>query len=531
MHGVRRARGVASAAALLGAACIAAAAGPAGPAGSAVAASERPNVVLLTTDDQTVRDLRAMPKTVELVGERGVRFTRSYVSYPLCCPARATLLTGQYAHNHGVLGNNPPLGGYGKLNDAKTVPVWMRRAGYRTVHIGKMPNHYGGGKATPYDYVPPGWSEFYGYRPADPPDRPEPRCGHSRYYDFCLNEDADGDGPSPTVRVHYGGGQHQTDVYSAKAATRITSHFAAHPRKPLFMQVHFFAPHYPQVPAARHEGSFGSAPLPRTPGFNEKRIRDKPRWLRRNVRRMGRGLIRKVVSRYRGRLETLLSVDDAVERVVGALADAGELGRTYVIFTSDNGFLQGQHRIHQGKYLPYEPSTRVPLMVRGPGIPAGRRSFELVSNVDIVPTLSAIGKAKPMVAQDGRSLLPFAANPRRRTRRPLLLESGRLVGRLIGRGKAKRARNLDMDRTAQIARVITPPRYRAIRFARWLYVQYENGNTELYDMRRDPNQLASKARVRRYAKVRRRLARELHRLAGCRGRECRAQIRKPPRPR
>lgn len=532
MRGAHRIRFGAGAAGALALAVAIVAAGAQVPQRSSAAEPGRPNIVLLTTDDQTVRDMIAMPKTRELVADAGVNFRRSYVSFPLCCPARATLLTGQLAHNHGVLGNNPPLGGYGRLDDSKTLPLWLLRSGYRTIHVGKMPNHYGDGVATPYSYVPPGWSEFYGFRTADPPEVPEPRCNTSRYYGFCLNEDMDGSGPSPALRVYYGSDQYQTDVYGAKAAGRIAAHFASGGGDPLYMQVHFFAPHHPQTPAARHEGSYSGVKLPKTPSFNERDFRDKPRWMRRNVRRLGPGLISKIRSRYQGRLETLLAVDDAVEQITAALGDAGELESTYVIFTSDNGFFQGQHRLHQGKYLPYEPSTRVPLYVRGPGVPAGRSSYELVSNIDIAPTIARMAGAKPLIAQDGRPWLGFAHKPGRRSRRPLLLESARLLGRLPHRrAGARRARNLDMDHTAQIARVVSPPRYRAIRFGRWLLAQYENGNEELYDLARDPNQLNSKLRVRGYWRTRSYLARELRRLAGCRGRGCRLEIRKAPLPR
>ena len=431
----RRRAGAALFAALASACVLAALAWPG--ADSQASHGGPPHIVVITTDDQTVRDMIAMPKTQALIGAAGTTFGKSYAAYPLCCPSRATWLTGQHAHNHNVLGNTAPDGGYDLLKDGQTLPVWLQSANYRTVHIGKMPNGYG---ATDQTYVPPGWKlpngEFYGFLP-DPP---------SAYYGFKLNENG--------VPVRYETSDYQTDVYAEKAVARIDNHFNVFPSRPLYLETHFFAPHDPAIPAVRHFGAFGSALLPKDKTYNEKDTRDKPPWLK-AVKRLGGGLQSKVLIRYRNRLETLLAVDEAVEAIVNKLFAEGVLGETYVIFTSDNGYMQGQHRLHQGKFVAYDPSSKVPLLIRGPGIPAAGLSNELVSNVDLVPTILDAAGVAPGITVDGRSYLPHARDPALRTQRPLLIETGRPIAladpaSATGSGKAPkpsaiRVKNLDLD--------------------------------------------------------------------------------------
>ena len=484
-----------------------------------------PHVILITTDDQTVRDMVAMPQTQALIGGAGISFTNAYTSYPLCCPSRATLLTGQHAHNHGVLGNTAPDGGYEMLKDDETLPVWLDRSNYRSIHIGKLPNGYG---ATDPAYVPPGWGpfptggEFYGFLP-DPP---------SAYTGFKLNENG--------VPTQYLPTDYQSDVYADMAVSRIGDHLTTFPGRPLFMEVMFFAPHDPAIPAPRHDGAFSTALIPTDASFNEKNAKDKPGWLR-AVNRMGPGLISKVQSRYQNRLETLLAVDDAVTKIVNELDAQGVLDETYIVFTSDNGYMQGQHRLHQGKFVAYDPSSKVPLLIRGPGIPPGSISKELVSNVDIVPTILDAANATPGVTQDGRSLLPFAADPALRSTRPILLETGRPIaisdplsasasGKRRFKKKSIRVKNLDLDRTAQIAKVVKPPKYRAIRTGRYLLIKYADGGRELYDMPNDPLQVNSVWKNSRYFPVRKFLLKKLATLTPCVGTGCNVELKKPPKP-
>ena len=462
----------------------------------APAAFERPSVVVIMTDDQTFRDMAAMPQTRKLIGAAGVTFTHAYVSYPLCCPSRATYLTGQYAHHNGVRTNTPPDGGFEALDAEHALPVWMRDAGYRTSHVGKYLNGYGLRRRPT---VPPGWADWHG------------TVDKSTYqmYGYKLFENG-------TART-YGHfdvedpALYQTDVLRQKAVEQIERTGG---EMPLFLSLMFVAPHgeverpgsttQPYVrPAPRHVGRFRRLKTPHS-FRGEGDVRDKPLYIQR-LRGTDASAAARVRADFRSRRESLLAVDDAVAAVIGALERTGRLASTYVLFTSDNGFFQGEHRIVKGKYLAYDPSSHVPLLIRGPGIAPGRVSKELVGNHDLAPTLLDAAGAEADIAVDGRSLLPYARDVALRTRRPVLHEG--LAAGDIDRDGAPRSRRV--------------PRYHAIRTGRYLYVEWQGGARELYDRARDPGEMASRHRDPRYARVRRSLHRELHRLKGCAGEACR----------
>jgi N-acetylglucosamine-6-sulfatase len=465
-------------------------------------AADRPNVVVLMTDDQTVADLEAMPRAQALLGAGGVTFDRFYVSYPLCCPSRATFLSGQYAHNHQVLGLEPPTGGYGRFDALESLPVWLQRAGYYTAHLGKYLNGYG--RDTPAD-PPPGWSDWHG------------AVDDSTYrmWGFTLNEN----GRSRTYGAPFDEDprEYQTDVLAGKAVDLIERHAAS--ARPMFLSVAFLAPHHEGSnvrrttgrvvrAAPRHTGSLATKPFPRPRGFNEANISDKPFFLRRRPR-MGPLETARIAANYRARQESLLAVDEAVTDIVEALREAGQLDNTYVMLTSDNGFMQGEHRVPTGKMLPYDPSTQVPLLVRGPGLPQDEVSQALVGNVDLAPTILEIAGAFSTKLLDGRSLLELARDPSLKPKRSLLHETG----------GQRFVRRIDQDLTG------TPPirelrSYRAIRTDRWLYVEYRGGQRELYDLDQDPYQLRSLHRLKAYDRLESRLARRLARLARCVGSGC-----------
>jgi N-acetylglucosamine-6-sulfatase len=498
---------------------------------STAATATRPNIIMFTTDDQTVRDMVAMPKTQALIGSQGATFQHALVSMSLCCPSRVTVQTGQYAHNHGVMGNTPPQGSYSRFNDRNDLPVWLQSAGYRTIHIGKMPNGFGEAANGGPEYVPPGWgpypqrSEFYGF--IGPP---------STYTGFTLDENG--------TDKSYGPDDYSTDVYAQKAVSAIDDAVNGNPGTPFYMQVQFFAPHDPATPAPQYANAFATAPLPIDESFNERDVKDKPGWIR-AIRRFGPGLIAKIQTRYQHRLETLLSVDDAIQRIADTLAAKGELANTYLIFTSDNGFMQGQHRLHQGKFAPYDPSVQVPLEIRGPGIPAGGLPRAMVWNGDITSTILEAAGATPGLPQDGRSFLPYAQDPNKTSTRPILLETGppgataepgTPAPATSAKAAARRVhfstyvKNLDQDHTAQIARAIVAPRYRAIRTGRYLLVKYSDGSRELYDTIADPLQLRSVYKDSRYFPVRKFLLKKLKDLVLCAGPDCNTEIGKPPKP-
>jgi N-acetylglucosamine-6-sulfatase len=446
----------------------------------APAPAARPNVVVIETDDQTVEDLAAMPLTRALIADRGVTFERSYVSLSQCCPSRATLLTGRYAHNHTVLNTGPPWGGIARLDGSETLPVWLRRAGYATALVGKYLNGYGRGNRR---MVPPGWTEWHGL------------LGRTtyRYYDYVVNDDG--------VLHRHGTAatDYQTDVLTARAVD-VLQRRLPHPR-PLFLWLAYVAPHVGQphdvldppglksaVAAPRHRGMFTGLLPPPSPSFNEADVSDKPPAVRRLplLRPPDIAALDDTVFQRR---QSLLAVDEGVARVVGALRDAGELDRTLLIFTSDNGFMTGEHRDPHGKVLPYEPSIRVPLLVRGPGVPRGV-SRRLVWNGDLAPTILAAARARAPWPLDGRSLWA-------RGRRPILLEGPAL----------RRSNGL--------------PSFTGVRTDRWVYVEHLTGPRELYDLRRDPDELRNLAGRPAAAGTQRELARELARLRRCDGVSCR----------
>jgi arylsulfatase A-like enzyme len=445
--------------------------------------AERPNILVIMTDDQTAESLRVMRQVRGLLARQGTTFENSFASFPLCCPSRATFLTGQYAHNHHVLGNSFTLGYY-QFNQSNTLPMWLQRAGYATIMVGKYLNGYG--KLNPH-YVPPGWTDWHGGVAMG-------------YRDHSLNENG---------RLRYFAGRpqdYQTDVYRRTAIAAIRR-FGPSPR-PFFMWLSFFAPHRGQPrdlddpvrpgtpsPAPRHRDRFASMPLPADPSFNEVDVADKPAIVRKREILNPEDILG-AREAYQQRLESLLAVDEAVKAVVAELARQGELRRTLIIFTSDNGFLEGQHRLLALKQFLYEPSIRVPLIMRGPGVPRDRKRTQLVMNVDLAPTILAAARARPGLPQDGRSLFPLL--------RDRGLEWGRDV--VLERGPTGLAR---------------PRLYTAVRTPRFVYAEHVTGERELYDLERDPYQMTSVHDDPAYASIEAELARRLGRERDCVGALCR----------
>ena len=450
----------------------------------------RPNVVVVMTDDQRVGDLSVMHKTRRLLTRHGTTFSNSFVTFSLCCPSRATLLTGEYAHNHRVLSNDPPHGGYPaylrKVNPKHTLPVYLHRAGYRTGLVGKFMNSYG--VAHPRQ-IPRGWDSWQALT-----------MGTDHFmYGYTLNSNGH-------LQPHDGASSdYQTDVLS-KGADRFVRH-SSHGRHPFFLLFTPGAPHeepdglfgpHPHRnprPAPRDLNRFNHKHLPHLPSYNERKIHDKPPFLRPPP--LSTGDKHDLLHLYRSRLESLLAVDDAVERLVQTLRRTGELRRTVIVFTSDNGYLLGEHR-QSGKELPYEESMRVPLIIRGPGFPAGARRRQLAANVDLAPTILDLAHAPGSHRMDGTSLLPFARNPHRGRRRDILFERSPYEGR-------------------RFASVRTP-RYV---LTRWAHTDFPRFGTELYDLRRDPHELRNKAGSDRYERVVKKLAPRLRTLRDCKRSQCR----------
>jgi N-acetylglucosamine-6-sulfatase len=527
-----RARARAALAAAL--AVIAVAAG-ALAAGAAQGAAIGKNVIFILTDDMTSSELAGMPNVMSEIAGQGTRFNRAYVSFPLCCPSRATMIKGQYMHNHGVRGNFPPQGGWPRYqpHEANDLPVWLHGAGYHNVHIGKYMNGYP--TQNGILPVPLGWDEWYGKVSED-----------ALYFNYQLIEKTS---PGGTPRITFYGDQpldYQTDVFGDRAVDFVKDHPVS--QEPFLLDLWFNSPHGPFDPAPRDLFRLAGAPLPRLPAFNEKDITDKPRWFQRQARKRLSGAQIKLIDNERRRAqEQLLSVDESVGELIQALRGDGILDDTYIIFSSDNGFFRGEHRIASGKYLPYDPSSRVPLLIRGPGIPAGGVSNELVWNGDITQTILQIASGSDDPALDGRSLLPFAENPALRSTRPILLEGDTGAGGTevesaqTSAARAREARvgvlgkrgvrNLEQEPNAiKSATTEGAPAYRSIRTDRYEYTVYANGETELYDMWRDPAQLRSLARDPRYRYVRKWLYNALIPLSSCGGASCRVDLGPDPLP-
>jgi N-acetylglucosamine-6-sulfatase len=465
-----------------------------------------PNVVVVMTDDERWDDMTTMPRTRRFIGDAGVTFRRYFASYPVCCPARATFFTGQYAQNHGVRCLYPACGGgYGKLDQRDYLPVWLQDAGYATAHIGKFLNGYGKEKGTPLR--PRGWTDWQGLI-----DMSTYRMwgytfyenDHRETYGRVLRRDPD---------------LYQTDVITKKAVKVIGDRAGG--EKPFFLSVAYLAPHHESgatqrrtrqlVRAApRHRGRYAHLPLPHPLNFNEADVSDKPSWVGQYNHPIKTKREDAIATRFRERWESLLAVDEGVEQIVDALRRGGELDNTYVIFTSDNGYMQGEHRVRQGKMLPYEASTHLPFLIRGPGLPRNRETDAVVGDVDLAPTIMDITRASPGHVLDGRSVIPYAKNTHLRNLRPFLHTTA-------GQGSHGRTNTREGGARGTETRV---PAWAAVRTTRWLYVAYKGRGSELYDLKTDRWELNSLALDPRYRQKRNTLRRVLQDLRTCRGRSC-----------
>lgn len=493
--------------------------------GVPASAAMRPNIVLIQTDDQTLEQLYAhdaighpiMPNVLSRIAREGVSFDRYYVTYPICCPSRTSLLTGRYVHNHGVLINAAPYG-YTAFKDSPAfnynLATWLQGAGYRTIHVGKFLNFYGDADPTE---IPPGWSDWETIVSDE---------GARRYYGYTLNINGSLLGPvgdweantvdplSCTISVPGTAGacNYSTDVDTALAVNAIQR--AAPNPEPFYLQVDYTAPHVdligadgPEV-ATRDTGTAAGVRY-RPRSFDEHDISDKPRFIH-LFHRLSPARQRDIDGRYQLELESLRDVDRGVGMILDELAATGRLDNTYVFFVSDNGQFHGEHRIAQGKYLPYEPAAHMPLLMRGPGLLPGSHSPALVANIDIAPTIAALAGVSARV--DGRSLLPFAEDPGKNSRRPILLEGYALGG----------TGHFDHHNTAPVLD------YFGVVAGPYKYIRYGYGDRELYDLERDPEEMRSLASDPAYRATVSWAQRLTNRLKVCRYSGCRLDSLPPP---
>ena len=408
--------------------------------------ASKPNILFILTDDMRTSDLRYMPKTKNLLAGGGVKFENAFVTRSLCCPSRATILRGQYSHNHRVWGTRLPLGGFEKFRnlgrERSTIATWLNNAGYDTILIGKYLNGY-----DDTTYVPPGWDHWYGYLGE-----------YSATYQ--INENG-------RVATYARSRIHDTDLFADKATHFIRSSASS---TPFFMYLSTNAPHTPTYVPDRHEGMFSNAALPKPPSFNEADVSDKPAWVR-NKPQLTSERIWYLTFLYRPRLRALQSVDEMVERLVSALRDTGKLSNTYIVFTSDNGYYLGEHRL-EAKAAAYEEAIRVPLLVRGPDVPQGAARSQLALNNDLAPTFASWADVMLPAFVDGRSLSPLlSASTPASWRTAFLVEH----------------RHSANEGTYTVDK----PNYHAVRTSQYLYVEYQTGERELYDLSTDPYELTN----------------------------------------
>src|SRR5918997_3091574 len=367
----------------------------------AQALTAKPNIVFILTDDMRNDDLKYMPNTRFLLRAKGMSFSNAFVSNALCCPSRATIMRGQYAHNTGVWTNEGSSGGlqaYRKEgNEKENVATRLDEAGYRTGLFGKYLNGYSGTSGKP-----PGWDRWFAHTDG------------SRFYNYKMNDDG------KDVSFGTSAAAYETDVIANRTKSFIGATATA--GEPFFAFVAPRAPHNPSTPAPRDKHAYDGLKARRLPSFNEKNIADKPPWIRK-LPRLSDAKIAKIDNRAEKRAETLQSLDDLVAGIVGRLVDSGVLSKTYVFFTSDNGWHAGEHRIPQEKWRPYEEDVRVPLLARGPGVAPGSTTYKLVLDTDYLPTFTALADGHTPNYVDGRSLQPVLEGNSTAWRSAILLEA------------------------------------------------------------------------------------------------------------
>ncbi len=436
-----------------------------------------PNIVFILTDDQDMAALAQMPRVKALLRDQGTTFARHYVSLSLCCPSRISGLRGQFAHNTTIFKNGPPDGGfeavYTKGLEQSTIATWLQAAGYRTALFGKYLNGYPDTAPSP-NYIPPGWTEW-----ASPNDGTP-----YKEFNYSLNENG------RTVSYGDADADYLTDVLSAKATDFIRRSVEQFPDKPFFVYVPTYAPHGPAVPAPRHAELFPGAQAPRTASFNEADVSDKPAWAQ-ALPLLTADQITQIDKLYRHRLQSLQAVDDMVQSIVDTLQAKGQLESTYIVFTSDNGYHQGQHRLDSGKMTAFEEDLLVPLVIRGPGVRRGSTVTQITANVDYAPTLAAIAGISAPSFVDGRSLLQLLRGETVGTWRQVLL--------LEHKPDNTDGFQAQADSTLEPADPFETlgdgpgiETFSGVRTASGLtYLEYDTGEFELYNNLTDPAQLSN----------------------------------------
>ena len=511
-------------------------------------AAQRPNFVVVQTDDMVLRlmtgkylntrgrSVPIMPNLASLFGERGADFRNAYTPSPICGPSRASLLTGRLPHNTGVVGNDGPFGGWqGWLESPVMEPnlaTVLDDAGYHTAHFGKWINNFGEDPVLSPPVIPAGWDawasdvtnqstrDYYGYFQLVRNEREgildqfQGPFGSQTYADDREIDPAwcDSSIKSPSCNYH-------ADRMNLLAATEIRE-----AEEPFFVMVDQHGPHGDNTspagpqPATRHIGEADNASLPSVPNFDERNATDKDFLIQRSNGRLDRARIAATRTIWRRSIESLQAIDEGIRLIHRTLRETGRLDDTYFIFTSDNGYFHGEHRFVWGKFLPYEESAKVPLVVAGPGVRADRVSTP-VSQLDIAPTVLELADLEAGGMEfDGRSLAPHLRGENAPARAVV-------IQRLAAEEMAG-----DPDYPPEIPVTpldpARPPRkapnlfFRGIRIGPYKYFEIDSGGQELYDLRRDPYELYNQVRSPGYREVLDYMRSRAALYRDCQGAEC-----------
>ena len=408
------------------------------------------DVLIIMSDDQRYDSYQYLPLTSALLGPESITFSNGFISTPLCCPSRASILTGLYSHNTGVYNNNLPNGGATKFNPTSTVATWLHQAGYRTSMIGKYLNDYA--KISPA--IPPGWDDFQVFR--------DFLNGDNGYTKYTLNENG-------VIHTYSGMQDYSTNLLTNRAVSFINSTPA---RQPMMLFFTEYAPHDRAIPYSGDVGAFAGMPLWRPPAYNETDVSDKANFVKNlplisTARRLASDSFHQRIA------ESLRAADRGIASVITAMQQSGRWANTLVIFVSDNGLSWGEHRLLDVKACPYEECIHVPFLLRVPGIPA-RQDASLVSNIDIAPTIAEWAGVVPPGKVNGRSLLPLASNPGTSWRTEILFEQ--------------------LGFTAS-------QNFRGVRTSQYVYINFLNNQTEFYDLASDPFQLTNTVKLAKNASI------------------------------
>lgn len=412
----------------------------------------KPNIILIVTDDQTFESINKMPFLSSR--KEWVRFTNAFIENPLCCPSRATILTGLHDTHTGVLRLYGKQGGEA-LDESQTLAVWLKSAGYKTGFIGKYLNRY------PWDrgyYVPQGWDEWFAFT----------KDSNSRYFNFVINHNG--------KKKAFNNDQYSTEVFAQQA-----KRFIRNAEEPFFLYMAPYAPHTPSHPSPQDKGSYKNKSVEHVANFNENDVSDKPQYIKNlpKVKKTEQETAR------RKQWETLLAVDNAIEGIVNELRNKNILNNTVIIFMTDNGYAHGEHR-WIGKKCPYDVCMRTPLVMHYPN-QEGRKIYALVSNIDIAPTILDLAGASANIKLDGLSLVPLVEKRNSSWRNAVL-------GHWGGGGKVEG---------------YNPPNYWTVRTKEYRYTEYATGEKELYVYDEDPYELQNRSGDPRYASIQYSLAEKL----------------------